>query len=125
MPTINIRVDDGAVVCTPSGGNVRLRPGKEITWVSREAFTLQTFRVPVAERMGPRLPTPGWPFNEKPTHPPNVVRVEKPGSDGRYTFTGTLQPPGEDDPDASEPGVYKCSITVGELGLDPIIIVDR
>jgi len=113
MTTIQIDVQDGKVTCGTNGGHIRVPHGTAITWTSKGAdrkFALEFFQLGV-ETAGAARELEHWPF-ETPQGP-------EPGATN--TFTGTLKK-------LAQPGpapVYKYNVRVGDLLLDPIIIVDR
>ena len=114
MTTIQIDVKDGKITCGKNGGHIRVPHGTAITWTSTgtdKKFQLEFSQLGV-ETAATARQLEHWPF-EKPEGP-------EPGPTN--TFTGTLkalpQGPGH-------PPVYKYNVRVGDLLLDPIIIVDR
>jgi len=112
MTTITISVRNGAIVCTPKHGNLRVNPRGRITWKSHasgQSFRL-TFHLLPFEGMPPRQDD--WPFEGAPpeTAPSTEWRTED--------FSGTV----------SGDGVFKYDVEVKEangniLRLDPIIII--
>lgn len=112
MTTIKIDVKNGVVTCGTNGGHVRARHGSKITWTSSgddKKFKLEFFQ------MGLESGTPSelehWPFRESANSQPSPTN----------TFVGTLREIGESD----HAPVYKYNVRVGDLLLDPIIIIDR
>jgi hypothetical protein len=113
MTTIQIDVKDGEVSCGENGGHIRVPHGTVITWTSTDAaekFVLEF------EQLGIQPTTAGrtldhWPFDDP----------SGPRSEPANTFKGTLK---KLTSDAHTP-VYKYNVRVGDLLLDPIIIVDR
>jgi len=111
MTTISIGVRGGKITCGAKGGHVRAHHGSVITWKSRgedKKFVLnfEQLRVETAKTSAK---LDHWPFLEpRPSKPTN-------------TFTGTLKKLAAND----WAPVYKYSIKVGKLVLDPIVIVDR
>ena len=113
MTTIQIDVLNGKVTCGKSGGHIRVPHGTAITWTSNgedKKFELEFFQLGV-EAAGSSRELDHWPF-KKPAGP-----ASKPTN----SFTGTLRELG---PEGAVP-VYKYNVKVGDLVLDPIIIVDR
>ena len=113
MLALQIRVQDGSLLCGRSGGHIRGMPGDRIQWASDQAFTLEFFRLAeeTAESAG-AAPREGsslrWPFSE-PAEPRDVQwPVQR--------FEGMLR---------EGYGVYKYYVTIGNLRLDPIVIIDR
>jgi hypothetical protein len=114
MTTIHIDVKDGKVVCGTNGGHVRVPHGTAITWTSKDKdqkFELEFFQLGV-ETAGVAQELEHWPF-ESPAAPPTGRKSE---------FTGTLR---KLPSIAGHAPVYKYNVRVGDLLLDPIIIVDR
>jgi hypothetical protein len=116
MSTIEIDVDvrNNTVICGVNGGNGRGYPGTRIVWRAANeklTFSLEFFRLAVEAGRKPVdvRELPRWPFVE-PEPPRDVVPPTR-------EFTGTLR----DD----APAQYKYSVTVDNLRLDPIIIVDK
>lgn len=109
MASLKIRVDSGSVLCGTVGGNADLKGGQRLEWVSDQPFTLEFFRTPYEgdEECDP-VKLDGWPFSD----PGRARDVSWPVK----SFAGVLKPGF---------ALYKYSITVGNLRLDPIIIVDR
>lgn len=116
MASLKIRVDSGSVLCGTVGGNADLKGGQRVEWVSDHPFTLEFFRTPYEadEQCDPRdeqcdpVKLDGWPFSD----PERARDVSWPVK----SFAGVLKPGF---------ALFKYSITVGNLRLDPIIIVDR
>lgn len=113
MTTIQIDVVGGKVTCGKSGGHVRAPHGTAITWTSNgpdKKFELE-FEQLGMEAVGSSQLLQHWPFSEPATPPTKPTN----------SFTGTLRKL------ASEGvvPVYKYNVKVGDLVLDPIIIVDR
>ena len=108
MLSLQISVQNGAVLCGKSGGNVRGKEGHTIQWTSDRDFTLEFFRTPEEGEECDPVKLDGWPF-AKPASAQDVKWPVK-------TFEGVLK---------EGYGLFKYSITVGNLRLDPIIIVDR
>ena len=130
---IEISITSNTLIVGVNGGNVTAEPGDHICWRAGQgvkAFTLQFYRLaaePVAGTPGhppagapaaaarvnhvPVVSLPRWPFTGK--EPPNDVV----GPTER--FEGTLLPEGT-------PAVaFKYTVSVGNLSLDPIVIIDR
>jgi hypothetical protein len=114
MTTIHIDVQNGKVTCGTNGGHIRVPHGTAITWTSDgtdKMFELEFTQLDL--ETGAAASTPDhWPF-EQPARP-------EPGR--KNTFTGTLK---KLPLAGSHAPVYKYSVRVGDLLLDPIIIVDR
>jgi len=108
-----ISVENGTVLCGEVGGHIRGKPGVRVQWASDQEFTLEFFRL--AEETADGVPvsqdSPKWPFSE-----PRLEDVKWP----LQKFEGVLR----EDPSHS-PSVYKYYITLGNLRLDPIVIIDR
>jgi hypothetical protein len=113
MTTIQIDVLNGKVICGKSGGHLRVPHGTAITWTSNgsdKKFELEFFQLGV-EAADSSQELQHWPFEEP------AGRTSKPAN----SFTGTLR---KLEPGSAVP-VYKYNVKVGDLVLDPIIIVDR
>jgi hypothetical protein len=113
MTTIHIDVQDGKVVCGTNGGHVRVPHGTAITWKSKDkdqTFELEFLQLEV-ETAGV-APLVHWPF-EEPASPPTGRKNEFTGTLRKLTSTTGHAP------------IYKYNVRVGDLLLDPIIIVDR
>ena len=113
MTTIHIDVKDSKVTCGTNGGHIRVPHGTVITWTSTGAdkkFVLEFAQLGVEPTAAGRK-LDHWPFDD-PSGPQS-----EPGN----TFKGTLK---KLTSDAHTP-VYKYNVRVGDLLLDPIIIVDR
>ena len=108
--TIEIRVQNGSLICGRRGGNVRVREGDRVIWVSERPFTLEFFRT--AEETETEAPEaidlPGWPFAD-PVRPEDVARPTT-------KFEGVV---------GKTVAGYKYYVTSGNLRLDPIFIVDK
>jgi hypothetical protein len=120
MTTIKIDVKGGKITCGANGGHIRVPHGTAITWTSEgtgHEFELEFSQLEV-ETAATASALEHWPF-DKP---------EGPKSGPTDTFTGTLrklpQAAGQT-PAAGHPPIYKYNVRVGDLLLDPIIIVDR
>jgi hypothetical protein len=114
MPTIPIDIDvrNNTLICGANGGNARGGIGTQIAWRAAErlTFSLEFFRLAV-EAEGKPIDVRelrGWPFVEKEPETGVVGPTRE--------FTGTLRD--------EAPAEYKYYVTVGNLRLDPIIIVD-
>jgi len=111
MITIKIDVRDGRITCGTSGGHIRVPHESVITWKSTgedKKFELEFFQLgtETADAAGE---LEHWPFQEtRPSGPTN-------------TFVGTLKKLAAND----WAPVYKYNVKVGDLLLDPIVIVDR
>ena len=114
MTTIKIDVQNGKVTCGKNGGHIRVPHGTAIKWTSEgtgKKFVLEFSQLGV-ETAATARKLEHWPF----------AKPEGPESAPTNSFTGTLKalPQG--------PGhapVYKYNVRIGDLLLDPIIIVDR
>jgi hypothetical protein len=122
MGTIRIEIDvqHNTVICGENGGHVRVRPGDRIKWQSADRerrFTLEFFRLAFegGEAKVDVRELGHWPFvDSKPER-----GIVGPTSE----FLGTLK-----DKKKLKDGEYaafKYYVTVGNLRLDPIIIIDR
>jgi hypothetical protein len=111
MITVKIEVHDGKISCGAKGGHIRAPHGTVITWKSTgedKKFELEFFRLGI-ETAEAAAKLEHWPFQEtRPSGPAN-------------TFVGTLKALKGDD----MAPVYKYNVKVGDLVLDPIVIVDR
>jgi hypothetical protein len=123
---IEVSITSNTLIVGVNGGNVTAEPGDHICWRAGQgvkAFTLQFYRLAAEPAAGgapagaarvshvPVVSLPRWPFTGK--EPPNdlVGPTEK--------FEGTLLPEGN-------PAVaFKYTVSVGNLSLDPIVIIDR
>lgn len=122
MSTIqmDVSVRNNTLICGVNGGNVLGVPGSRVVWRSgsNTKFTLEFFRLagePPLETQSDYAPMnvselPHWPFVE-PEPNGGVVGPTR-------EFGGTLKKDGE-------PTAYKYYVTVGNLRLDPVVIVDR
>ena len=113
MTTIQIDVLNGKVTCGKSGGHIRVPHGTAITWTSNgsdKKFELEFVQLGV-EAADSSQELQHWPFAEPAALPAKPMN----------SFTGTLRKLG---PAGAVP-VYKYNVKVGDLVLDPIIIVDR
>ena len=111
MITIKIDVRDGKITCGANGGHVRAPHGTVIAWKSAgedKKFELEFFQLGL-ETTDPAAEVEHWPFQEKPPSTPT------------NTFVGTLKRLAAND----RAPVYKYNVKVGNLFLDPIIILDR
>jgi len=107
---LQINVENGTVLCGEVGGHIRGKPGVRVQWASNQDFTLEFFRL--AEETAPSdAPVAEdslrWPFSA-----PAMQDVKWPVQ----KFEGVLR---------SDYSVYKYYITLGNLRLDPIVIIDR
>ncbi len=111
MTTIKIDVRHGQITCGANGGHVRVPHGSVITWKSTgedKKFELE-FSQLGTESADAGTELEHWPFQEpQPAWPTN-------------TFVGTLRELGA----GESPPVYKYNVKVGDLLLDPIVIIDR
>jgi hypothetical protein len=113
MTTIQIDVRNGTVTCGASGGHVRVPHGSQITWTSKGAdkkFELEFFQLGLESADATRELV-HWPFEEP--------QGSKSGPTN--TFVGTLKKIGNE----GHAPVYKYNVRVGDLLLDPIIIIDK
>jgi hypothetical protein len=121
---IDITVQNNTLVVGVNGGNIVGTPGNKILWRTgpdTPPFTLEFFQVPSEPSLEARKDNarinidvaglPRWPFAE-PQPPGGVVGPTR-------VFTGTLT--GKSRPATS----FKYYVTVGNLRLDPIVIVDE
>lgn len=117
MQSIEIKIDveRNTLICGRSGGNAYLSPGSTVEWQSAQGsgpFTLQFFRLGLetdSEETDVRR-LDSWPFSE-------------PGEPKGGVFTPTTRFKGRLKADKAV--AYKYCVTVGNLRLDPIIVVDR
>jgi hypothetical protein len=123
---LDVSVQNNTVVVGVNGGNIVGAPEDLVLWrtgVDQPPFTLEFFQVVSEPSVAASkddacghtdvAALPRWPFSEPPQPPPNgVVGPTR-------SFLGILKGPGE--PATS----YKYYVTVQNLRLDPIIIVDR
>jgi hypothetical protein len=112
MTTIQIDVQNGTVTCGASGGHVRVPHGTQITWTSKGAdkkFQLEFVQLGLESADAARELV-HWPF-EEPMGKPSPTN----------SFVGTLKKIGQE----GHAPVYKYSVRVGNLLLDPIIIIDK
>jgi hypothetical protein len=98
VQTVFIEVNRGTIWATPNGGSLRVRAGKEVCWECAEKFSL-SFR-PLG---GSALP---W-------RSPEVTET-----------AGVWRARGEPPPFRGRAPFYEYIIQVGDLTLDPIVIVD-
>jgi hypothetical protein len=125
MATILIDVDvqNNHLICGANGGNARGYPGTKILWRSRRPdevkFSLEFFQFGLedSEQRAHRISAlRRWPFTGDPPHGAIVPDTTE--------FAGTLFDENERDPHAPAPA-FKYSVRVGNLHLDPIVIVDK
>jgi hypothetical protein len=132
---IDVSIQSNTLIVGINGGNVTAEPGDTICWragANVETFTLQFYRLaaePAADPAGAPpagaapaaalkarghivvASLPRWPFTGKEPANDIVGPTEK--------FEGTLLPEGK-------PAVgFKYTVSVGNLSLDPIVIIDR
>ncbi len=106
---IDISVERNTIICGRNGGHVRACEGTRIVWRSGNEFTVQFSPFAVENPGTPDLTNlPAWPFEENPAD------LRKP----QIMHQATLLP------DVPLVG-YKYTLTLGNLTLDPIIIVDK
>jgi hypothetical protein len=117
---IDISIQNNTLLVGVNGGNVTGAPGDSVIWRAASGvpeFTLQFFRLaaePAAKDECDRIDVatlPRWPFAEPP--PPNALVGPT-----RF-FRGTLH--GQSNPAVA----FKYTVAVGNLQLDPIVILDR
>ena len=111
---IKIDVERNALICGANGGNAYLAPGDKVKWVSARSdlrFTLEFFQLGLENSKEVEVAAlHGWPFQDPPEPRGGVVGPTD-------EFKGTL---------LNENGlVFKYYVTVGNLRLDPILIVVR
>jgi hypothetical protein len=118
---IDVEVRNNTLICGVNGGNVLGVPGALLVWRSGRGdprFTLEFFRlaaepereVPADRKVIDVKGLPHWPFIE-PEPEGGLVGPTR-------EFSGTLKKDGE-------PVAYKYYVSVENLRLDPIVIVDR
>jgi hypothetical protein len=110
MTTIQIDVQDGKVTCGTNGGHIRVPHGTTVTWASKDRdwkFELE-FEQLRLETAGTSHALKHWPFDDPATPPAGPT----------HTFVGTLRKLAKDEPAP----IYKYTVKVGDLVLDPIII---
>jgi hypothetical protein len=122
---VDISIQHNTLVVGANGGNIVGAPEDQVRWrtgMDQPPFTLEFFRVAseptvaASKDGGDEIDVaalPRWPFSDPPQQPPNGVIGPT------REFVGTLKGPGN--PATS----YKYYVTVQNLRLDPIIIVDR
>jgi hypothetical protein len=117
---VDISVQNNTLVVGVNGGNVTGAPDDRIIWRAGngvKTFTLQFFQLgaePAANEECKRIAVQDlfpWPFTGEPPRGGIVGPTER--------FEGTLT--GHSVPATA----FKYSITVGNLQLDPVVIVDR
>jgi|SRR6185437_13111616 len=117
---IDVSVHNNTLIVGLNGGNVTGAPGETILWRAAngtKAFTLQFYQLaaePNTKAPCERIDVaelPSWPFVE-PAPPHGVVG---PTQSFRGTLKGRAQPA----------TAFKYSVAVGNLQVDPIVIVDR
>ena len=130
---VDIQVENNTIVVGTNGGNVIGAPGDKVIWraaAGSPPFSLAFFQLSAepSVKLGARASAraraaaakghidvaalPRWPFVEPPEPPGGIVPPTR-------FFVGTLS--GNFEP----PTAFKYNITVGNLQLDPIVIVDR
>ena len=130
---VDIAVENNTIIVGTNGGNITGAPGDKIIWratAGTPPFSLQFFQLAAepAVKLGARASARAraaaakghtdvaalatWPFVEPPEPPGGIVPPTR-------FFCGTLS--GNFEP----PTAFKYNITVGNLQLDPIVIVDR
>lgn len=118
---IKIDVQRNTLLCGVNGGNAYLEPGDKVKWTSASrdlTFTLEFFQLGLEEaekdyKEGRPLDVralPNWPFDDPPEPKGGVWGPTN-------EFTGTI---------AQKKGLaFKYYVTIGNLRLDPILIVVR
>jgi hypothetical protein len=108
---IDIDVKNNTVIVGQNGGNVRGKSSDRFVWNSASSQFKLRFHPLGVEGAPAILELPDWPFDEEQPASGIVGPTKK--------FVGTLS-------DRNAPGgAYKYSISVGNLIVDPIIIVDK
>jgi hypothetical protein len=118
---IDVSIRNNTLICGVNGGNVLGVPGNRIRWRSGDKtqnFTLEFFRLAAEPAQEPRSDCEPlnvselahWPFTEPEPNSGVVGPINE--------FSGTLKKEGD-------PTAYKYYVTVGNLRLDPVVIVDR
>jgi len=119
---VDISIQNNTLIVGANGGNVTAAPGDKILWRAGHgvtAFTLQFFQLgaePAVNEERIRVPVAAlrpWPFTSD-VPPGGIAR-----SDDKGQFEGTLI--GTNIPAKG----FKYSVVVGNLQLDPVVIVDR
>jgi hypothetical protein len=122
---VDISIQQNTLVVGANGGNIVGAPDDRVVWRTgsgQPPFTLEFFSVAAEPTVAASkagcdeidvAALPHWPFSDPPQPPANGVIGPT------REFVGTLVGPGE--PATS----YKYYVTVQNLRLDPIIIVDR
>jgi hypothetical protein len=112
--TIGIQVVNNTIVCGRVGGHALLKAGGEIIWESLDdrPFSLDFFRIPVENDpdLGPAVDLDSWPFAEPREPDPKLTQ-------NVTAFRGILK--------NEKLVAYKYYVTIGNLRLDPVIIVDE
>ncbi|HEY6924611.1 MAG TPA: hypothetical protein VI653_14155 [Steroidobacteraceae bacterium] len=119
---VDISIQNNTLIVGVNGGNVTAAPGDKIVWRAGHgvtAFTLQFFQLgaePPVDTERVRVPVATlrpWPFTSEV--PPGGIGK----SNDKGQFEGTLM--GPNNPAKG----FKYSVVVGNLQLDPVVIVDR
>jgi hypothetical protein len=117
---VDVSVQNNTLIVGVNGGNVTAAPGDRVVWRAGQgvrAFTLQFFRLapePAANAERRRIVVQDlspWPFTGEPPENGIVGPTER--------FEGTLLE------DADPAMAFKYTVAVGNLQLDPIVIIDR
>ncbi len=103
VQTVVVHVDQGTLWCTPNGGALRVPPRSLVRWQCDYPFSI-SFR----QLGGAHAP---WPPLQSHPEAGGIEAIE-------------VKPPPPLPKDAPEP-FYEYSVRVGNLTLDPIIIVDK
>jgi hypothetical protein len=112
MTTIRIDVQNGTVTCGTKGGHVRAPYGTKITWTSKgtdRLFELEFLQLGL-ETADAAQKLVHWPFEEPMDSKSGPTDF----------FVGTLK-----EVAAGDAPIYKYNVRVGDLLLDPILIIDR
>jgi hypothetical protein len=122
---VDISIQNNTLVVGMNGGNVVALPGDRVLWRTAQdapQFTLEFFQVASEPTVQDRKDDadihidvarlPRWPFSEPPPPPGGVVGPTR-------AFAGVLSGGGQ------PPTTFKYYVTVGNLRLDPIVIIDK
>ena len=117
---IDVSVYNNTLIVGVNGGNITGAPGETILWraaAGAKAFTLQFFQLAAEPNAKGRrehidvTELPSWPFTE----PPPANGIVGPTRAFRGTLSAKAQPA----------TAFKYSVAVGNLQIDPILILDR
>jgi hypothetical protein len=103
LAPVTIEVSQGTISAFPNSGAVRVQAGQQVSWQCPKSFVL-TLR-----QIGGSAPHP-W-------------EVPKPMQNSAGTWSVSSTPPSFGPLEV--PPYYNYTITIGELTLDPIVIVDK